>query len=74
MAKFQSTEDAAYLKIYSLYKMLIYHDSPNKKNVANMVFEQCMVTHEEWNMLFKYFPGKISVNRRCSQFGDIQPV
>ena len=37
-------------KTFPLYNILISHDSQNKK-FCTYGFEECMVTHEEWNML-----------------------
>ena len=46
VVKFQLTEDAAYLKIFSLYSILIYHASSTRVFAA-MSFEKRLVTHEE---------------------------
>ena len=39
VAKLKSTEDAAYLKIFSLYSILISDDSPHKKNVTHIILK-----------------------------------
>ena len=60
VGKFQPTEDVAYLKIFSLYSILISHDSPTKKIVI-YGFEEYMVTHEERNILFSIFLIKLQL-------------
>ena len=74
LVKFQLAEGAVHLEIFSLYSILKLHNSPNKIKVATMSFDQHMVTHEKWNMFCLEFGGKISVNRTCSFFEDIQSV
>ena len=49
-------EDAAYLKIFSLYSIHISH--------AAMVFEERMVAHEKWH---KYFSWQMTVRLKLSQ-------
>ena len=53
MIKFQSTENAAYLKIFSLCNIHISHDSRIEK-VATMVFEESMVTQGKWLEFFSW--------------------